>query len=288
MAKYLKLFDTHAEYESFIQTDFDKPNVSYCKDNDEVHYNSYIDTRLVCNYNVTSTSEPTVLRSNKNIFKSMEIDGVMLDELVTEYTFDTTGIHTVKYELYDETNLGNEAFSGCGSLISIDIPDSITSIGSSAFYRCTSLTSIDIPDSVTSIGIFAFYSCRGLTSVTIPNSVTSIGQAVFTNCSSLTSIDIPNSVTSIGSSTFSSCTSLTSIDIPNSVTSIGNGAFYGCSSLTSVRSRAMTAPTIQSQTFQNVKTNGTFYVPIGSSGYDVWMGTGDYYLGKYNWTKVEQ
>ena len=39
MGKYLKLFDTHAEYESFIQTDFDRPNVSYCKDNDEVHYN---------------------------------------------------------------------------------------------------------------------------------------------------------------------------------------------------------------------------------------------------------
>jgi hypothetical protein len=29
-------------------------------------------------------------------------------------------------------------------------------------------------------------------------------------------------------------------------------------------------------------------VPSGSSGYDVWMGTGNYYLGKYNWTMVEQ
>ena len=100
MAKYLKLFDTHAEYESFIQTDFDKPNVSYCTDNNEVHYNP-VETRLICKYNVTSTSEPTVLMTNieGNIFKSMEIDGVMLGGLVTEYTFDTTGIHTVKYEL---------------------------------------------------------------------------------------------------------------------------------------------------------------------------------------------
>jgi hypothetical protein len=38
----------------------------------------------------------------------------------------------------------------------------------------------------------------------------------------------------------------------------------------------------------NVKTNGTLTVPTGSSGYDVWMGTGNYYLGKYHWTKVEQ
>jgi hypothetical protein len=51
---------------------------------------------------------------------------------------------------------------------------------------------------------------------------------------------------------------------------------------------AATAPTIQSDTFRNLKTNGTLTVPNGSSGYDVWMGTGNYYLGLYNWTKVEQ
>ena len=98
MAKYLKLFDTHAEYESYIQTDFDKPNVSYCTDNNEVHYNP-IETRLICKYNVTSTSDPTLLMVDENIFKSMEIDGVMLDRRVTEYTFDTLGVHTVKYKL---------------------------------------------------------------------------------------------------------------------------------------------------------------------------------------------
>ena len=265
MAKYLKLFDTHAEYEAFIQTDFDKPNVSYCKDNDDVHYNPYIDTRLVCNYNVTSTSEPTVLRPNENIFKSMEIDGVMLDELVTEYTFDTTGIHTVKYELYDETNLGNGAFKGCSSLISIDIPNSVTSIGYSAFYNCSRLTS-----------------------VIIPNSVTSISGRTFQGCSSLISIDIPDSIIYIGIYAFSDCGSLISIDIPNSVTSIDDYAFYGCNGLTSIKSLATTAPTIESNTFKNIKTNGTLTVPSGATGYDVWMGTGDYYLGKYNWTKVEQ
>ena len=265
MAKYLKLFDTQAEYETFIQTDFDRPNVSYCKDNDDVHYNPYIDTRLVCNYNVTSTSEPTVLMSNKNIFKSMEIDGVMLDELVTKYTFDTTGIHTVKYELYDETNLGNDAF-----------------------YRCTSLISIDIPDSITSIGYSAFYNCSSLTSVIIPNGVTSIGYEAFYNCSSLTSITIPDSVKSIDSLAFQYCSMLKSLILGSGVTSIGDSAFCCCRGLTSVRSLAMTAPTIDNSTFQGVKTNGTLYVPIGSSGYDVWIGTGDYYLGKYNWTKVEQ
>lgn len=44
MGKYLKLFETHSEYLAFTQTeDFILPNVSYCEDNNEVHYNPYVD-----------------------------------------------------------------------------------------------------------------------------------------------------------------------------------------------------------------------------------------------------
>ena len=40
MGKYLKLFETHAEYTSYISgSDKVLPNVSYCEDNNEVHYN---------------------------------------------------------------------------------------------------------------------------------------------------------------------------------------------------------------------------------------------------------
>ena len=207
--------------------------------------------------------------------------------------------------------IGTSGFWGCSGLTSIDIPDSVTSIGVEAFYGCSGLTSCTIGSGVTSIGDDAFINCHGLTSIVIPSgvtyindgafngctsltsctigdSVTSIGNYVFSNCTSLTSIDIPSGVTSIGNSAFERCTSFTSIDIPDSVTSIGNYAFYDCTGLTSITSNATTAPTIQSSTFRNVKTGGTLYVPQGSSGYNVWMGTGNYYLGKYNWTKVEQ
>jgi hypothetical protein len=145
-----------------------------------------------------------------------------------------------------------------------------------------------IPSSITSIGSYAFASCSGLTNITIPDSVTSIGIVAFGICRSLTSVTISNSVTSIGYGVFNACSSLASIIIPSSVTSIAEYAFMDCSGLTSVTSLATTAPTISSYAFQGIKRNGTLYVPIGSSGYDVWMGTGDYYLGKYNWTKVEQ
>ena len=132
------------------------------------------------------------------------------------------------------TNIGDWAFSGCSSLISITIPDGVTYIGEHAFASCTNLTSIIIPDSVTSIGWGAFYGCTSLVRITIPDSVTSIGDYVFFGCSSLTSITIPYGVTSIGARMFYECGSLTSITIPESVTSIGSEAFVECISLTSI------------------------------------------------------
>ena len=174
------------------------------------------------------------------------------------------------------------------TIVSAEITKNSTSIGQRAFSNCNNMTSVTIPNSVTSIGDYAFYNCRGLTSVTIPNNVTSINAYAFDDCRGLTSITIPNGVTSIKTCAFSGCNNMTSVTIPNTVKSIANGAFSYCSSLTSITSLATTAPRLSYTTFQNIKTGGTLTVPSGSTGYDVWMDTDDYYLGKYNWTKVEQ
>ena len=132
------------------------------------------------------------------------------------------------------TSIGEGAFSGCSSVASITIPNSVISIGNYAFYDCSSLESITIPDSVISIGSNAFEDCSGLTSIVIVNGVASIEDRTFANCSGLTSITIPDSVTNIGESAFSGCNSMTSITIPSSVTSIGYSAFFGCNSMTSI------------------------------------------------------
>ncbi len=69
MGKYIKLFNTHSEYETYINgNDKILPNVSYCEDNDDVHYNnreynfSASDTNIYipiedscCNVKITKT-----------------------------------------------------------------------------------------------------------------------------------------------------------------------------------------------------------------------------------------
>lgn len=199
MGKYLKSFNSHSEYQQYIQSN-DKvlPNVSYCKDNDEVHYNPWVETRVVAKFNVTDTSSATDIMYNDatSQFSEIEIDGVVQPSVVSSYTFDTTGEHTVKYTLSDPTCIGEGAFYGC--------------------YRLTDIT------------------------------------------------------------------------ICSSVTYIEDDAFYYCSNLETITSLAITAPTIENHTFQYVKTGGTLTVPTGSTGYDTWMSAEDYYLGAYNWTKVEQ
>ncbi|MBO5223249.1 MAG: leucine-rich repeat protein, partial [Clostridia bacterium] len=169
------------------------------------------------------------------------------------------------------TSIGSYAFSGCSSITSVVIGDSVTSIGSYTFYDCSSLTSVEIPASVTSIGSYTFYDCSSLTSVETPASVTSIGEYAFYYCSSLTSVYYTGSIdqwveiefsnyysnplyyannlyideklvtevklttaTKINAYAFSGCSSITSIEIPDSVTSIGSYVFAYCSSLTSI------------------------------------------------------
>ena len=180
------------------------------------------------------------------------------------------------------TTIGDNAFNGCRSLTSINIPDGVTSIGNSAFYSCYSLSSISIPEGVTSIGDNAFTACYSLTSINIPDGVTSIGSSAFNGCRSLTSISIPDSVTSIGNSAFNNCVSLTSINIPEGVTSIGSSAFNNCVSLTDIVVKG-TPSLADTNAFSNIYSDYLIYVPRAKLS---WYSTATNWTTLYNNNKI--
>ena len=256
------------------------PNVSYCEDKNDVHYNPYVETRVVAVYNVTDTSQPTKIiglysANAKNSYTEIEIDGVVQPNVVNTYTFDTIGEHTVKYTLKDKTKIAYAAFYQCGNLKSITIPNSVTNMETSIFYYCTSLTSVTFGNSITNINAYDFQGCSSLTEVTIPNSVTSIGGYAFTACESLTSITIPNSVTSIGNNAFVNCTSLVNIEIPDNVNTINNNVFKYCSNLSNIIVKATTPPTLGTEVFNNNASGRKIYVPSASV---------DTYKAAVNWS----
>ena len=144
------------------------------------------------------------------------------------------------------TVIGKLAFQ-CSDLISISIPDSVTSIRDSAFYWCENLTSIYIPDSVTSIGATPFRYCFSLNEILVDENnpvYSNDDRGVLFNkaktrliqapCAISGSYMIPDGVTSIVDSAFEDCNSLVTVYIPDTLTSMNASAFYSCDSLNGI------------------------------------------------------
>ena len=100
----------------------------------------------------------------------------------------------------------------------------VKTIDDHAFSGCLSLKSVDIPDSVTTLGKGCFMSCSELESVTVGKGVKTIPENCFHSCTSLKTADIPDTVTSIGSEAFYSCSDISGIYVPDSVKTIGREA----------------------------------------------------------------
>ena len=96
-----------------------------------------------------------------------------------------------KVTITNETIIHDRAFSGCSTIITIVLPQTITEICAYAFNECKKLTSINFPEGLLSIGEMAFYGCSNLKNIEIPSSVTHIGSSVFRNCNGIESMVIP-------------------------------------------------------------------------------------------------
>ena len=197
-------------------------------------------TTGTCGDGVTWTYTPDLDEDGYDLGGTLVISG---DGAMENYSYNDSPWYEFRRKIKElqiengVTSIGNSAFSGCGGLTSVTIPDSVTSIGSSAFSGCDGLTNVTIPASVTSIGSSAFSNCDGLTSVTIPGSVNIIGGSAFRDCEKLSEVSISNGVRTIGKNAFCGCSSLSSIFIPKSVYRIEIGwdaAFAGCDNLTTI------------------------------------------------------
>ena len=232
-----------------------------------------------------------------DVFNKTSLTSVTIPSTVTSGgTFTVTGI-------------GN--FGGCVNMRTIVIPNTVTSIGEGAFTNCGSLVSMTLPDAgYESQGYFKAFGMifgtdsytngvaahqhqtetgepwdityyvpkylqtvvvtnhiakrafednwnsptafENLQYITIPSTQTSIAAYTFYNCVGLKSITIPSSVTSIGASAFYNCVSLEDVlNFENTgVTSIGDSAFGNCTSLESI-SFPNTLTTIDREAFYN-------------------------------------
>ena len=161
------------------------------------------------------------------------------------------------------TAIGNGAFGSQASLVSITLPETLTTIGSESFFFCTSLSSVFplLPDSVTSVGTRAFYWCTALTGkLTLSNpeavlhgdeslageafvgtrlvdgelNVPALPANTFWGCGSLTNVVFAGDrLKSVGSHAFNQCGALRMVSpfLPDTVTNVGERAFYACAAL---------------------------------------------------------
>ena len=168
---------------------------------------------------------------------------------------------------YKVTSIKSGAFKGKSTILSVDIPNSVTVIGSEAFSGCTLMGTVSLGTGVSTIGAKAFENCAVLTTITIPAATSSIGAGAFSGCKMLNkytvdnanivfmskddaifnklgttlirypaantrkSYTVPSNVLTIESGAFEDAKHLTEIDMGNSVGNIKSGAFKNCAAL---------------------------------------------------------
>lgn len=129
--------------------------------------------------------------------------------------------------------IGDAAFLDCESLISVTLEEGLLKIGELAFSK-TAILTIDVPNTVTTVGSRAFELCKGLETVVIGNGVTVISDKAFSNCTALKKVVMGSKVNTVGKNAFEYCESLTDITWSEKINYINDYAFYNCESLAKV------------------------------------------------------
>ena len=132
------------------------------------------------------------------------------------------------------TTIGNYAFAYCKGLTSVTFGLGIKTVGDRAFLGCESLTSVAILDTVESIGESAFSQCVSMESAVFADTLKTVGELAFINCKQLISVTLGDNLEAIPNSAFARCENLRAIFGGSRIQSIGNRAFEDCKSLVQI------------------------------------------------------
>lgn len=155
---------------------------------------------------------------------------------------------TIKH--LENAEIGNNAFSNCANLKSLEFPLAITRVGQfaflgtamtafdgsklkyiddNAFSDCMALSVFDLENNkeLTHIGAGAFSGCA-FVDFFLPKQINEISDSMFQGCDKLTGLTLGGDLNKIGNSAFSGCTALKQAPFLSQVTSIGTEAFSWC------------------------------------------------------------
>ncbi|MBQ7472057.1 MAG: leucine-rich repeat protein [Prevotella sp.] len=128
------------------------------------------------------------------------------------------------------TTIPDDAFNGCSKLVTIQLPNSITSVGARAFMGCNALKDFRFPENAITIGESAFQGCSLMSSIALNKALTQIEAHTFDGCAALTKVELPAAVNAIGEQAFANCTGLAQVIVNNANPEeivLGTGVFTG-------------------------------------------------------------
>lgn len=239
----------------YIGTDFN---------NDSSYYGNFSNS-------IVNWGDGTIESPNRLLHSYVENKEHTIKIINVPYTEENVffGIDIISIEIPNNiTSLGRRCFLECHNLTNILLSDSLTNLGAYCFSECVNLEHILLPDTLKIIDSFCFYNCPKLTNITIPSNVTSIGISCFRECSNLESISLSNDLTTLGSYCFYECTKLISINIPNTVTIIGSHCFEKCTNLTEIILNWTSSDkiiTYNSNWITNANVQLKFIIPSGTT-----------------------
>jgi hypothetical protein len=159
------------------------------------------------------------------------------------------------------TKMANSLVYKCPVIEEVILGPALTAVPNNTFQE-SGIVSVVIPENITSVGQYAFYNCKSLKTVTMHDGVTSIGSKIF-QYSTIEEFTVPMGVTNIPQDCFHGCTSLTTSPVlpaTELAERCYNQMFLGCTSLNYIKCLATDISAIDctSSWVSEVSSTGTF------------------------------